>query len=101
VASNGLEALEKIRKVSKTDGTSSGQPFDCVIMDLEMPGTYFGNMEIKLTNSNGWPNSGETCPRGRKSRIISKQPGHSPKYVHSHYQPNEADPQLETPAKAR
>jgi len=38
VASNGLEALEKIRKVSKMDGTASGQPFDCVIMDLEMPG---------------------------------------------------------------
>jgi len=41
VASNGLEALEKIRKVSKTDGTASGQSFDCVIMDLEMPGTSF------------------------------------------------------------
>ena len=38
MASNGLEALEKVRKVSKTDGTASGQPFDCVIMDLEMPG---------------------------------------------------------------
>jgi hypothetical protein len=38
VANNGLEALQKIRKVSKTDGTASGQTFDCVIMDLEMPG---------------------------------------------------------------
>ena len=38
MANNGLEALEKVRKVSKTDRTSSGQPFDCVIMDLEMPG---------------------------------------------------------------
>jgi CheY-like chemotaxis protein len=50
VASNGLEALEKIRKVSKTDGTSSGQPFDCVIMDLEMPGmssTKRGNQADK------------------------------------------------------
>jgi CheY-like chemotaxis protein len=40
VANNGLEALEKIRKCSKTDGSASGQPFDCVIMDLEMPGEY-------------------------------------------------------------
>lgn len=38
VANNGLEALQKIRKVSATDGSASGQPFDCVIMDLEMPG---------------------------------------------------------------
>ena len=40
MANNGLEALEKVRKVSKTDGRSSGQPFDCVIMDLEMPGMF-------------------------------------------------------------
>jgi CheY-like chemotaxis protein len=39
VANNGLEALEKVRKVSRTDGSASGQSFDCVIMDLEMPGT--------------------------------------------------------------
>lgn len=81
MASNGLEALEKIRKVSKTDGTASGQPFDCVIMDLEMPGMSFTNMKIKLINSNGRSDSGETCPRRRKSRIISKQPSHSPQYV--------------------
>jgi len=40
VASNGLEALEKIRAVSRTDLDASeerGQPFDCVLMDLEMP----------------------------------------------------------------
>jgi len=74
VASNGLEALEKIRKVSKTDGTSSGQPFDCVIMDLEMPGTS-PNVPLrksKLMNSDGRSDSGETCPRRRKSRITSK-----------------------------
>ena len=38
VASNGLEALEKIRKVARTDGKREGQMFDCVLMDLEMPG---------------------------------------------------------------
>ncbi|WVR09483.1 hypothetical protein IAU60_006551 [Kwoniella sp. DSM 27419] len=37
VASNGLEALDKIRKVSRTDGTADGQSFDCVLMDVEMP----------------------------------------------------------------
>ncbi|ORY35646.1 hypothetical protein BCR39DRAFT_511288 [Naematelia encephala] len=36
VASNGLEALERIRKVASTSH-SEGQPFDCVLMDLEMP----------------------------------------------------------------
>ncbi|WWC63422.1 uncharacterized protein I303_106024 [Kwoniella dejecticola CBS 10117] len=43
VASNGLEALEKIRKVSSTSldpkstDANPEQPFDCVLMDLEMP----------------------------------------------------------------
>lgn len=37
VASNGLEALEKVQKVSRTDGQAVGQPYDCVLMDLEMP----------------------------------------------------------------
>ncbi|OCF32765.1 hypothetical protein I316_05687 [Kwoniella heveanensis BCC8398] len=37
VANNGLEALKKIRKVSAIEGTADGQPFDCVLMDLEMP----------------------------------------------------------------
>ncbi|WVQ95071.1 hypothetical protein IAU59_002164 [Kwoniella sp. CBS 9459] len=37
VANNGLEALKKIRKVSALDGSAEGQPFDCVLMDLEMP----------------------------------------------------------------
>lgn len=37
VASNGLEALEKVRKVARTDGAKEGQMFDCVLMDLEMP----------------------------------------------------------------
>ncbi|WWC90485.1 uncharacterized protein L201_005421 [Kwoniella dendrophila CBS 6074] len=36
VASNGLEALEKIRKVSSIDAIGQ-QPYDCVLMDLEMP----------------------------------------------------------------
>ena len=45
MANNGLEALEKVRKVSKTDGTSSGQQFDCVIMDLEMPGMFYCHYE--------------------------------------------------------
>lgn len=40
VASNGLEALEKIRKVARTDGKREGQMFDCVLMDLEMPGEW-------------------------------------------------------------
>nr|XP_019011586.1 uncharacterized protein I206_03688 [Kwoniella pini CBS 10737]OCF50367.1 hypothetical protein I206_03688 [Kwoniella pini CBS 10737] len=35
VASHGLEALEKIRKVCSINST--GQPFDCILMDLEMP----------------------------------------------------------------
>ena len=75
MASNGLEALEKIRKVSKMDGTASGQPFDCVIMDLEMPGTSHTLelvLKIELINSNGRSDSGETCSRRRKSRITSK-----------------------------
>ena len=38
MASNGLEALEKVRKVARTDGKKEGQMFDCVLMDLEMPG---------------------------------------------------------------
>lgn len=38
VANNGLEALEKIRKVSSLEQPRIGQPFDCVLMDLEMPG---------------------------------------------------------------
>jgi CheY-like chemotaxis protein len=38
VASNGLEALEKIRKVATLKGPREGIPFDCVLMDLEMPG---------------------------------------------------------------
>ena len=37
MANNGLEALEKIRKVSSAISLPDGQPFDCVIMDLEMP----------------------------------------------------------------
>ena len=37
VANHGLEALQKIRKVSSTDGTATGRQFDCIIMDLEMP----------------------------------------------------------------
>ncbi|EIW68283.1 hypothetical protein TREMEDRAFT_69291 [Tremella mesenterica DSM 1558] len=37
VASNGLEALEKIRKVMSVI-KPDGQPYDCVIMDIEMPG---------------------------------------------------------------
>jgi CheY-like chemotaxis protein len=40
VASNGLEALEKIRKVSSLVTKREGQVFDCVLMDLEMPGEY-------------------------------------------------------------
>jgi len=92
VANNGLEALEKVRKVSKTDGTSSGQQFDCVIMDLEMPGmSLFVVTEIKLINSNGRSNSGETYPRRRKGRITGKQPSHSPKYVKSQNHSDEAN----------
>ncbi|AFR96575.2 hypothetical protein C343_04702 [Cryptococcus neoformans C23] len=37
VANDGLEALEKIRKVSSIENESDGQAFDCVLMDLEMP----------------------------------------------------------------
>nr|ODN91900.1 hypothetical protein L203_01154 [Cryptococcus depauperatus CBS 7841] len=37
VASDGLEALEKIRKASSIGVDSDGQSFDCVLMDLEMP----------------------------------------------------------------
>jgi hypothetical protein len=40
VANNGLEALEKIRKVASVEG-AVGKPFDCVLMDLEMPGELF------------------------------------------------------------
>ena len=40
VASNGLEALEMIRKVSRTDNLREGQKYDCVLMDLEMPGEH-------------------------------------------------------------
>ena len=39
VASNGLEALGKIRRTSTLEVPPSGQPFDCVLMDLEMPGS--------------------------------------------------------------
>lgn len=38
VASNGLEALEKIRRVSTDAVPPQGIPFDCILMDLEMPG---------------------------------------------------------------
>jgi CheY-like chemotaxis protein len=38
VANNGLEALEKIRKVASLKSKREGQPFDCILMDLEMPG---------------------------------------------------------------
>ena len=41
VASNGLEALEKVRKVSRLDGQKEGQMFDCILMDLEMPGERY------------------------------------------------------------
>nr|XP_031864018.1 uncharacterized protein CI109_000662 [Kwoniella shandongensis]KAA5531090.1 hypothetical protein CI109_000662 [Kwoniella shandongensis] len=37
VANNGLEALEKIRGASSLERSSKVQPFDCVLMDLEMP----------------------------------------------------------------
>ncbi|WVF67557.1 hypothetical protein IAT40_002314 [Kwoniella sp. CBS 6097] len=37
VANNGLEALRKVRSVSALDGSARGQPFDCILMDLEMP----------------------------------------------------------------
>lgn len=37
MANNGLEALQKIRKVSTVGSDPAGQAFDCVIMDLEMP----------------------------------------------------------------
>ncbi|WVF67534.1 hypothetical protein IAT40_002290 [Kwoniella sp. CBS 6097] len=37
VASNGLEALEKIRAVSSLETPLAGQSFDCILMDLEMP----------------------------------------------------------------
>ncbi|WVQ90544.1 hypothetical protein IAS59_004324 [Cryptococcus gattii] len=37
VASNGQEALEKIRKASSIGDESEDQAFDCVLMDLEMP----------------------------------------------------------------
>ncbi|WVQ81842.1 hypothetical protein IAT38_003969 [Cryptococcus sp. DSM 104549] len=37
VANNGLEALEKIRKVSSIGVHSEEPAFDCVLMDLEMP----------------------------------------------------------------
>ncbi|KAK4687012.1 hypothetical protein P7C73_g3098, partial [Tremellales sp. Uapishka_1] len=37
VANNGLEALEKIRKSASIETPSGGQPYDCVLMDLEMP----------------------------------------------------------------
>ena len=39
-ASNGLEALQKIRTVSSKEAQPLGQPFDCILMDLEMPGQY-------------------------------------------------------------
>ncbi|OCF32740.1 hypothetical protein I316_05661 [Kwoniella heveanensis BCC8398] len=38
VASNGLEALDKIRAVSSLETPLAGQSFDCILMDLEMPG---------------------------------------------------------------
>jgi hypothetical protein len=50
------------------------------------------NVEIKLINSDGRSDSGETCPRRRKSRIISKQPSHSPQYVCSEHLSNETNP---------
>ncbi|WVR09485.1 hypothetical protein IAU60_006553 [Kwoniella sp. DSM 27419] len=37
VASNGLEALQKIRAVQSLDNPKAGQSFDCILMDLEMP----------------------------------------------------------------
>lgn len=40
MASNGQEALEKIRKASSIGDESEDQAFDCVLMDLEMPGEF-------------------------------------------------------------
>ncbi|WRT68535.1 uncharacterized protein IL334_005512 [Kwoniella shivajii] len=37
VANNGLEALEKFRQISSSDGSKEKSSFNCVIMDLEMP----------------------------------------------------------------
>lgn len=71
MANHGLEALQKIRKVSATDGSATGQPFDCIIMDLEMPvmdgltavkhiraeeaaGTLAKNQVIALSKSRHW-----------------------------------------------
>lgn len=48
-------------------------------------------MEIKLKNSNGRSNSGETYPRRRKGRIASEQPSYSPKYVTSQQHTDEAN----------
>lgn len=37
-ASNGQEALDKVRKTSSLRQPRVGQPFDAVVMDIEMPG---------------------------------------------------------------
>lgn len=42
VANNGLEALQLIReadRASRRAGTKRKQPYNAILMDLEMPGT--------------------------------------------------------------
>lgn len=54
MANNGLEALEKIRKVSSMENKPDGQAFDCVLMDLEMPGEFTeAYREIYVSNEHG------------------------------------------------
>jgi CheY-like chemotaxis protein len=80
VANNGLEALEKIRKVSSLVQPRVGQPFDCVLMDLEMPGESLGSLfasaETKLTpGSDGWIDIAEAHSGRRSSRDFGPELG--------------------------
>lgn len=80
MANNGLEALEKIRKVSSLVQSRVGQPFDCVLMDLEMPGEslgpFFAPAGMTLTpGSDGWVDIAEAYSRRRSGWDFGPESG--------------------------
>lgn len=83
MANDGLEALEKIRKVSSIENESDGQAFDCVLMDLEMPGEFQKFTAgfvclIYVVYSNGRSHCCWAYQRRRKRWKIEEEPGHRP-----------------------